>query len=354
MERLDKLRKEIIRKKLDACIITDSLNRRYISGFTGTSGVLIITTEDKNFFITDFRYINEAKNEIKNFKIIESRDFDDTIKKILEKEKLKKVGFESDSITVHHFNKLKKLFKKFELVPTLNLVEKLRAIKEEKEITYIKNATEISINSLNAVLKLVKPGIKEMDLAVEIEYQMKKYGAQASSFDLIVAGGERSALPHAKASNKKLKNRELIIFDIGANYLGYHSDLTRTFCLGIIGRKEKRIYNIVYQARERAISGINADVETYLVDFAGRDFIKRHGYGKFFGHGVGHGIGLSIHELPYINLKKGSFLKENMVVTIEPGIYINSFGGVRIEDSVVVKKDGYELLSTAPNKLVSL
>lgn len=353
MERIDKLREELKERKLESFIITDSLNRRYISRFTGSAGILLIT-QNKNFLIVDFRYIEQAKNEARGFKVTASKAFDETIKEIIARERIRKIGFEENSITVHHFNRLRKILKKVKLFPTANIIERLREIKEEKEIECIKKAMEISLNSLNAILKLVKPGIREKDLELEFEYQIKKNGAQKSAFDLIIASGKRAALPHGVASNKKLKNKELIIFDIGANYLGYNSDLTRTFYLGTIGVKEKKIYNVVYQARERAISKVKDGIETNLVDSVARDFIKRHGYGKFFGHGLGHGIGLSVHELPSINLKKGEFLKENMVVTIEPGIYIPDFGGVRIEDAVVVQKDGCELLSTAPGELISL
>lgn len=353
VEMVNKLRKILKGKKLDCMIITDSLNRRYISGFTGSNGILLIT-QNKKILVTDFRYKEQAKSEAEKFKVIESKDFNETIERILINEKLKSIGFEADHITVSNFNRLKAKLKIFKLIPIINIIERLRAIKEEKEIEYIKKSIGITLNSLNLILKLVKPGVMERDLEIELEYQIKKHGAQKCAFDLIIASGERSALPHGIASNKKLKNREFVIFDIGANYLGYNSDLTRTFYLGTIGAKEKKIYNIVYQAREKAISKIRAGIETNVVDFAGRDFIKKYGYGKFFGHGLGHGLGLSVHELPLINLKKGEFLKENMVVTIEPGIYIPHFGGVRIEDVAIVKKDNCKLLSSAPDKLISL
>lgn len=352
-DRIEKLRLELVNKKIDCLFITDNLNRRYLSGFTGSAGSLLITNKN-NYLITDFRYIEQADKETSGFKIIESMNTNTTLLDILKKEKIKKIGIESNNITLTNFRNIKNKLKEFRIVPTSNIVERLRQIKDDEEIIYIKKAMEITIKSLNSVLDIVKPDIREKDIVVELEYQMKKNGAEKSSFDLIVASGKNSSMPHAKTSEKKLKNKELILFDIGASVNGYNSDLTRVFCLGIMSRKQKGIYDIVYRARENSISKVKSNIETRVIDSASRNLIEKSGFGKNFRHGTGHGVGLAIHEMPQINLKKGEYLKEAMVTTIEPGIYIPDWGGIRIEDMVIVRKNGCELISKSSDKLISL
>lgn len=351
--RLNNLRKELVINKLDCLLITDNLNRRYLSGFTGSAGSLLITGKN-NYLITDFRYTEQANKETKNFKIIESIDTNTTLLDILKREKIKKIGIESNNITLTNFRNIKNKLKGFKIVPTSNIVEELRQIKDEKEIMFIKKAKDIAIHSLNSVLGIVKPDIREKDIAIELECQMKKNGAEKTAFDLIIASGERSSMPHSKTSEKKLKNKELILFDIGASVNGYNSDLTRVFCLGIMSRKQKDIYDIVYKAREKALSEVKSGIETRIIDSLSRSLIEKKGFGNNFRHGTGHGVGLAIHEIPQINLKKGEYLKEGMVTTIEPGIYIPGWGGIRIEDMVIVRKNGCELISKASDKLISL
>ncbi|MEK6647369.1 MAG: Xaa-Pro peptidase family protein [Candidatus Firestonebacteria bacterium] len=340
--------KDIIKtKKFDAFLVTDPLNRKYLSGFTGTSGWIVVTSE-KIFLITDLRYTQQANLEtgsILNCEIlIHKVNIVKALARILQKNKIKKLGFEAKHLTIYYYEKLKGEMPYLKFFPTENIVENLRMIKTEAEINYIKYAVDIAKKSFESIKGKIKAGVLEKDLALELEYQMKKNGADEIAFPIIVASGYRSALPHGVATTKKIKEKELVLIDFGAVCKNYLSDLTYTVCIGIMNKKQEKIFKTIRTAQELAISKIKPGVKLKYIDSIARGFIKKQGYANYFTHGLGHGIGMAVHELPVVSGKSKEELKEGMVVTVEPGIYISGWGGVRLEKDVVVRKNGTEVL----------
>lgn len=343
---LEKLMKE---KNVDAVLITNMLNVRYFTGFTGTTGVALVVG-DKKFFITDFRYVAQGKEQVEKNSYELICENISTLKKvgeILKEFKVEKLGIENQNVTLDQFKLFESNFPSLEYVYLDDNFTKIREIKSEKEIEIIKKSVEIAEKALELTIPKIKIGVKESEIAAELEYQMRKLGASKPSFDLIVASNERSALPHGVASDKKIEEGFLTI-DYGCFYKGYASDITRTFYVGDNpSEKHLEIYEIVKQANEKAIKEVRAGISVHELDAVARDFIKEKGYGEYFGHGLGHGIGLQIHEYPGVSFKaENKILKEGMVITIEPGIYLPNFGGVRIEDDILVKKDSYEILTS--------
>ncbi len=324
---------------LDAWVTFRYESRRYLTGFTGSAGILVMKPEP--ILLVDFRYTEQAKIESPTVKVIKfDKPYHKYLKEVLSSGALKKVGFESNHLTVSQLKELEEFIGEVEWVPIENLVENCRIIKDEHEISSIKAAQELSEKALNTLIPLLKPGIKEIDLAVELEYQIRKNGANMA-FPIIVASGERAALPHAQPTSKELKTGEFIVIDFGARIDGYVSDCTRTFFLGKPGDKEVEAYNHVLEAQKRAFSIIKEGVEAGLVDKAARDYLKDKGMDSYFGHGLGHGVGLEVHEAPRAAIDDKTVLKAGMVVTIEPGVYIPGWGGVRIEDMVVIKSNSF-------------
>jgi len=334
----------LIREPLDGFLITNLTNVRYLSNFTGTSGFIIITPKRRSFF-TDFRYIAQAKKEITGFKIEEFKDQNKAIKKFCKMAKVKNLGFESPYMPFSFYKSLKKSLSPIKLIPIHGIVESLRVVKDKEEMRNIRKAVSILEKGLRAILSLLKEGVSEKEIALELEYQLKKFGAQKLSFDLIVASGKRSALPHGVASSKKIMKGDLVTIDFGCSYQGYNTDATRSFVIGKANKRQEQIYNIAKEAQGIAIEKIKPGMACEEIDRVARDFIKKQGLGKYFGHGLGHGVGLEVHEEPRISKKVKDKIKEGMVFTIEPGIYIQNFGGIRIEDMVYVRKSGCEVLT---------
>ena len=344
--KLERLMKE---QGMDAILITNILNIRYFTGFTGTTGTAL-AVGNKKYFITDFRYVSQGKNEVEKngFELICENV--STLKKVgelLKENKVKKLGIENQSVTLDQFDLFKNNFENIEYLNLNDLFIKEREIKSDSEIKTIQESIKIAEKAFELTVPKIKIGIKEREIAAELEYQMRKLGASKPSFDIIVASNERSALPHGVASDKKIEEGFLTI-DYGCFYKGYASDITRTFYVGDNpSEKHLEIYEIVKQANEKAIKEVRAGISVHELDAIARDFIKEKGYGEYFGHGLGHGIGLQIHEYPGVSFKaENKILKEGMVITIEPGIYLPNFGGVRIEDDILVKKDSYEILTS--------
>ena len=343
--RVSKLREEI--KEVDGFIVTNLPNIYYLVGFTGSSGVLVITQKDAVFF-TDFRYKEQCAREIKSADVV-------IIKKSLLEEvfqhsvvnPLKKIGFE-ESIKYSRYSMLKKGLKGKKLLPLKNKVEKLRKIKEPSEIKTIKQSAKIALSSFEAIKSLIKPGVREEDIAIELEYRMKKNGAQGTSFETIVASGPNAALPHARAGNRKLKDGDTVVLDFGVMFNHYASDTTRTIILGK-NSKANEIYKIVEEAQLAAIREIKPGVPLKELDRIARDIISDAGYGEYFGHSLGHGVGLEVHEAPNVSGKSEDIVTPGMVFTVEPGIYLPRFGGVRIEDMVVAKDEGVETITRISN-----
>ncbi|MBM7604604.1 Xaa-Pro aminopeptidase [Metabacillus crassostreae] len=352
--KLEKLRNRFKELSVDGLLITSNYNRRYMTGFTGTAGIAVIS-EDRAVFITDFRYTEQAAKEIDGFEIVEHKgSIIDEAAVIVEKMGIKKLGFEQDHLTYQSYSLYYNALKNLEFIPVSGAVEKLRLIKSPAEIKILKEATEIADAAFKHILTFVKAGIKEIDVANELEFFMRKNGAVSSSFDIIVASGYRSALPHGVASDKEIEKGDFVTLDFGAYYKGYCSDITRTFAVGDPSDELKKIYATVLEAQLRGMNGIKPGITGKEADALTRDYIKEQGYGEYFGHSTGHGLGMEVHEGPALSFKSDTILETGMVVTVEPGIYVAGLGGVRIEDDTVITETGNESLSHSPKDLIIL
>lgn len=350
--RVEKLKNLFAGNDIDGMMITKAENRRYITGFTGSAGIVVIS-ENRNILITDFRYLEQAAAQAPNFEIYDlTKDISVMVAEVVQELGIKKLGFETQGMNFFEYGQYaSKLTGDLQLVPLDKFVEGLRIVKDEDEIALIKKAAEIADAAFEHIITFIKPGLKELDVALELEYFMKKQGSQKNAFDFIVASGPRSSLPHGKASERVIQAGEFVKMDYGAVYQGYHSDITRTVAVGQPTEKMLEIYGIVKKAQQAALDKIKAGMTTVEADAIARDIITDAGYGDNFGHGLGHGIGLEIHEGPRVSPKEEIVLQKNMVVTNEPGIYLPQWGGVRIEDDIVITEDGCRLLTNASKEL---
>lgn len=349
--RLNSSRKIMDSNHLDALLFTSLENIRYLCGFTGSDGAFLLT-EDLAFFLTDSRYWIQAEDEVKEAQIIHYKKKMEGIASLLLDRKLKTTGFESTSFTFssHRFL-LDKTANEVKLIPLEDEIKYLRVFKDDQELGSIRTAIDISSNAFLHLMEIVKEGILEKDIALEMEFFMKRNGAEALGFDIIVASGKRSSLPHGRASQKRIEKGDFILIDFGSKFAGYHSDQTFTVVCGDPSSEQKKVYQVVKEAHDKAIEAIRPGISFHEVDKAARDYIRESGYGEYFGHGTGHGIGLAVHEEPVVNSENKGLLQERMVFTIEPGIYIPDWGGVRIEDMIRVGSRGAELLTYLPKEL---
>lgn len=349
--RLQKLREFMASKGLDGFLVIQPENRRYLSGFTGSFGVLLIT-QDSAFIATDFRYYEQVERECPGFTLVKvEKQLTDVLPKMMEEAGVKTLGFESFYLTVDEYRKWKRLTRGVKWVPCEDVVGKIRSVKSPEELQAIRQAISLADEAFQHFCQIVRPGMSEKEAAWEIETFMRTHGADKVAFDLIVASGPNGALPHARASERIIKEGEPIVVDIGCVVNGYCSDLTRTVILGKADDRFREIYSIVLKAQEKAEKAIKPGMRARRADSIARKVIEKAGYGPQFGHGLGHGIGLAVHELPRVGKVSRDTLQAGNVITVEPGIYISGWGGIRLEDVVLIKEDGAEVLTRAPKGL---
>jgi len=342
--RLSNLKAQLKKTGLDAILITNATNVAYLSGFKGSDS-LIIVTPDAQFFLTDSRYTEEARDSIVGFTIVEVMTSTyDVIGKIVKGNGIKKIGFESLNLPYDVAKRLEGYIRPAKLIPAKNMVEVLRVIKDAKEIECIKDSVRIAKDVLKTALKSVRPGVSEQSLSDSIECEFIKNGARIA-FDTIVACGRNCSKPHARPTCERIAKNDSVMIDMGCRLNLYNSDVTRMILVGKVKSKIKEIYDIVSSAQSKAIEKIKPGIKISEIDSAGRDYITKKGYSKFFGHSIGHGIGMDVHEEPSISKRCNGILTSGMVFTIEPAIYLPKIGGVRIEDMVLITDKGCEILT---------
>ena len=351
--RLNSFRKIMESSHLDGFLFTSLENIRYLCGFTGSDGALVLTSE-KSFFLTDSRYWTQSEEEVKGSEIVRYKKKIEGITFLLSDLKLKQIGFESASLTLSTHRTLLERLDDVKLIPLEEELKNLRAVKDGGELDFLHRAIDISSKAFSSMVEILKEGVIEREAALEMEFSMKRNGADDLGFDIIIASGKRSALPHGKASDKRIEKGNFILIDFGSEFQGYHSDQTRTLVCGQPTPEQKKVYQVVRDAQQRGIEKVRPGVPLLEIDGAAREHIRSHGYGDYFGHGLGHGIGLAVHEDPAVNYENKGLVQEGMIFTVEPGIYIPDWGGVRIEDMVRVTSQGAELLTYLPRDLQSI
>lgn len=349
--RLQKLRRGLSDKGIDAILISQSENRYYLSGFAGSSGYLLITKQNA-ILATDFRYLEQARLQAPDYEIFQTvNHIKDWFPELTAGLSPAKLGFEAGDTTFAMYRQLSTIMKEqkssLSLVPVDGMVESLRAVKEPEEIELITRAAEISDRAFEYIKTTIHEGMTEQEIAWDIEKYLRENGSQTIPFDVIVASGPNSALPHAKPSRRAVKSGEPVVIDMGARVEGYSSDLSRTVCPGIPDDTFKKVYDIVLGAQLTAMAIIKDGMTGEQADSLARTVIEEAGYGEAFGHALGHGIGLAPHELPRLGPGANELLAPGMVITVEPGIYLPGWGGVRIEDMIIIKKGKAEIISKA-------
>ena len=351
------LRVQEILKKLSigAVLISNGNNMRYVSGFAGAEGYLYIS-EKRHAVITDFRYTTQAEIEAKGYEIITigNGGYEEAINEAINTDGISHLGFEAEDMFYAKYNRLKEKLNIEELIPISNEITNMRHIKTAKELERIKTAEAIGDQVFTEILTFIKPGKTELEIAARIEYLLKLNGAEGLSFSAIVASGINSSMPHAVPSQKKIEIGDFLTMDFGCIYEGYCSDMTRTIVIGKANEKQKEIYNTVLKAQMAALDFIRAGYQGKEIDKVARDIIYGAGYEGSFGHGLGHSVGLHIHENPRLSMLEEDIIRAGMTVTVEPGIYIKGFGGVRIEDLVVVTENGCENFTFSDKSLIEL
>lgn len=343
-----------LERRPGALVVSSPENRRYLTGFTGSSGTAVVS-RDKAVFVTDFRYLDQAALECAGWEIVrQSPVMADTVAEVVTKLGEERVGFERELATFAWYEDLATRLKGFELVPVGPIIERVREVKEDSEIALIREAVNITDRALGQAVPLLRPGMAEREIALEIEYRMRKLGADGAAFPTIVASGVRSAMPHGRASEKLLASGDFVTIDMGAMYGGYCADLTRTFILSPVTEEQEKVYALVFEAQTKSLAAVRAGRVGREVDAVSRDIIGAAGHRDHYGHGLGHSLGLAVHESPRLAPTSDRVLEPGMMMTVEPGVYVTGWGGVRIEDLVVVREDGCEVLSQFPKKMMVL
>ncbi len=350
-ERIRKLRSILHAEELDALLVSDPLHIRYLTGFSGDSGLALVGPE-QTFLITDFRYEEQARIEAPDSDLfIAKNGFVEKMAELSPEVTGQRIGFEASHLPYKAYKKLREHLSHAEWIAQDGLVERLSIVKDAREIAHIREAVRIGDEVFEQILPPLKPGVAERDIAAEIDYAIRKHTAEGPSFEAIVASGPRASMPHASVSERTLQSGDLVILDFGAVFRGYASDMTRTLVIGAPTVQQRAVYEIVLRAQEAAIEAAKAGLPCADLDRVARTIIEDACYGPQFGHSLGHGVGLNVHEQPRVSSKNDQVLEPGMVITIEPGIYIPGWGGIRIEDLVVIQPDGCENLTTAPKQL---
>ncbi|MDP4118152.1 MAG: Xaa-Pro peptidase family protein [Bacillota bacterium] len=349
--KLKKLKAMMESMEIDAMLITYANNIYYLSGFKGTAGTLFVTGE-QTYLITDFRYITQAKEQAAECEIIDIAAGAPSIyQELVKKHNIKSVGFERDHITYTEFVKYSELFKGMKLLATEGMVEQMRIVKTANELEYIEKACDIADEAFECVFTKIKAGMSELEIAAMLEYEMKRRGATGTSFETIVASGVRSAMPHGTAGTKLLEKGDFAVMDFGCIYAGYCSDITRTVAIGSVSDKQRDVYEKLLDVQSACLGKVSAGTECKEVDRYSRNMLGQWELDSFFGHSLGHGVGLDIHESPNLSPNSPYLLEKNMVVTVEPGVYIEGEFGIRIEDTVAVTENGARRLTKSSKEL---
>ena len=351
-QRIKSLRKAIRENNLDAAVIFSAQNRRYFANFPGSSGALIIT-ETNSILLTDFRYIDDAKSSsTSHFEVVQhpGGQLEHSVGEQMKKMNLHKIGIEN-SLPVGSLKKLEKQLPKAHFLLIDSYIMQIRMIKDESEINHIREGIRICDLAFEHITGFLKPGMSEKGIGLELEYVMKKHGAEGIKENHVIASGERSSLPHGQATHRIVEVGDFVKMDFGAKVNGYYTDFTRTVVIGEPTEKQKEIYSIVSKALEESLKQVGPGKKCNELDEVGRSIIRNAGYGEHFGHSLGHSLGLNIHESPAMRSTDNTILKPGMVITVEPGIYLSGWGGVRIEDLVVIRENGIENLTKATKEL---
>ncbi len=354
MNRFDKLFERF--DSADCALITSDINRRYFTGMKSSAGV-ILAFPQKAYLLIDFRYIEKARATVTDAEVIELKRLFPQIMELLKKHEAASMAIESENMTVKELNTYRHFFSDLSIVSDdslSNSIASLRMIKDENELECIKMAQRIAEMSLEELMPFIKAGRTEREIALELNRLMFKNGAEDLSFETIVLAGKNTSMPHGVPSDKKVEEGEFVLMDFGAVYNGYHSDMTRTVCVGKPSEEMEKVYNIVLQAQEAGIAAARAGIVGSALDKVSRDIIEKAGYGECFGHSLGHGVGLEIHEKPNASPNYKLPLGCGAVVTVEPGIYIEGKFGARIEDFVILTENGCENLTKCAKNLITL
>ena len=350
--RLERFDAKLAQSGIDALLVTGQNNIYYLTNFWGTNATVFIT-KNRRLFLTDSRYTLIAKQSVHGFDIIESKDPLKDIVKLIEADKLETIGFDNQ-VSFAYYQGLQAIIEGYTLSPQNNFMEELRMIKDDKELATIRKACSISDRAFTDVLDFIKPGqTTELQVANFLDFRMREYGASGTSFESIIASGYRSAMPHGVASEKVIQSGETLTMDFGCYYKHYVSDMTRTIHIGDTTDEEREIYDIVLRSNQALIDAAKAGMTRRDYDKVARDVIVEAGYGSHFTHGIGHGIGLDIHEIPYFG-NSDETIEAGMVLTDEPGVYLADKYGVRIEDDIIITENGCELITLAPKELIVL
>jgi Xaa-Pro aminopeptidase len=346
---------ELRARDLACLVVTHAPNWYYLTGFTGESGALVVT-DSETTLLTDGRFTVQARAETSGIRIeLQTGALYSGLGELLRKQGGRRFGFDPGQLTVSQWKMVKKAAgARCKGVEAAGLVETLRRRKDARELAVMRKAGILAGKVLESALKLLRPGVRESEIGAEIEYQMRKQGASGPSFETIVASGWRAALPHARPTAKRLRKNELVVLDLGVILGHYCSDMTRTVCLGRASKRIRGWYGAVQEAQAAGVAAVKAGVTCELVDAAARDVLKKNGLEHYFVHSTGHGLGLEVHEEPRIARGQKSRLEAGNVVTIEPGVYVEGVGGIRIEDDVAVRAGGNEVLTRVKRDLIEL